>query len=836
VQSFIVTDSSKIDQTLTVSSISDKTFDAEDFVVEATSSSGLPVDIEIISGPAVMVDANTVSLDGVIGEVIVQLSQAGDGTYNPAPIQYERFTVTKSLVSLTTLEANGRLAEGTSGVVQFRRVNDDLSESLTVNISVAGTATPGEDYSALPDTVTFPAGEEFVTLDVTPLAGTQVVGDASVTVEVTPDAHYDVADPDQVTLTLELLEAPTILSGGPSRETFYVGEPFEYVFEIIGSPAPSVTVSGLPGWLSFDGDKTLSGTPGPSDSGSTADLLVTATNGSGTDTLNITFDVVFETADMVILNPANNAFHYADELLTLEGEMNLTYGVFHQEETEWSSDIDGVLGAGLTVDVSDLSTGFHEISLTGTNGQSVQSSTSVILEVRPPLAEPRILAQPESASGFVTLDASFSAEAEGLGTLSYQWLKDGEPLANNDRISGAQTPNLEVANLVDTDDGFYSLEVTNDLGSTISDPARLNVLDIPSTYVYLDFGTNIDDPGPNWNTVGDEPISTDFINWLSGEITSNVAIEKIAVVGDGLQLSGAENTWGVREVIPEWGDPLALSDRMWVDENEQARLRIHNLTPGAKYDIEIASSFAATSVAGSEAGVFRVEGASGLVEGFNAFTGESRGTEVRWVSRGPNDAGDEESEEGWLYWPRVEADTNGEIQIYLEALGGLSRVSVNAMRLIELTGSDSIQPSQLEIWRELYFGSLENEGEAADDANPTGDGLVNLLKYAVGLNPLVVAGSEERKIVSLQSAGDQRVVDLRIPEVLERPDIRYFVEYSEDLQSWNPIAEADGGPNFQPLPDTVATDAQRLGDIVRIPLSADITENGFFRLHVEWVD
>jgi hypothetical protein len=447
------------------------------------------------------------------------------------------------------------------------------------------------------------------------------------------------------------------------------------------------------------------------------------------------------------------------------------------------------------------------------------------------------LAEPESASGFVTLDASFSAVAEGLGTLSYQWLKDGEPLANNDRISGAQTPNLEVANLVDTDDGFYSLEVTNDLGSTISDPARLNVLDIPSTYVYLDFGTNIvDDPAPNWNTVGDEPISTDFINWLSGEVTSDVAIENIAVVGDGLKLSGAENTWGVREVVPEWGDPLALSDRMWVNANEQARLRIHNLTPGAKYDIEIASSFAASSNAGSEAGVFRVEGSSGLVEGFNAFTGESRGTEVRWVSRGPNDAGNEESEEGWLYWPQVEADAAGEIQIHLEAFGGLSRVSVNAMRLLELTGSDSIQPSQLAIWRELYFGSLENEGDAADNANPAGDGLVNLLKYAVGLNPLVVATSEERKIIYLQSDGDQRYVDLRIPAALERPDIRYFVEYSEDLQSWNAIAEAEVGANFQPLPGTVATGAQRVGDIVRIPLSSEITENGFFRLHVQWVE
>lgn len=93
IQSFLVTDPNKSDQTLTVASISDKTVNAEDFSVAATATSGLPVNIEIVSGPAVMVDATTVSLEGTPGEVIVKVSQEGDGTFNPAPIQYKRFTV-----------------------------------------------------------------------------------------------------------------------------------------------------------------------------------------------------------------------------------------------------------------------------------------------------------------------------------------------------------------------------------------------------------------------------------------------------------------------------------------------------------------------------------------------------------------------------------------------------------------------------------------------------------------------------------------------------------------------------------------------------------------------
>jgi hypothetical protein len=739
-------------------------------------------------------------------------------------------------ISLTALEPRGRLAEGTPAVLQFRRLGGGLSQSLTVDILVGGTAVSGVDYQALPDMVTFPAGQEFVTLEVTPLGSTQVEGEATVAVEIAADTHYKISAWKDATVALELLEAPTILSGGPSRDTFYVGESFSYDLEIIGSPFPSVSVSGLPTWLSFDGDKTLSGTPTPADAGSTVDLIVTAENASGEDSLNLSFAIAFEEAEMVILNPSNEAVHYADELLTLQGEMNLTYGVLHLEETEWTSDIDGVLGAGLTIDVSALSTGFHQISLTGTNGQSVTSSTSVILEVRPPLGKPRILEHPQSDRVFATLDAAFSGSAEGLGTLAYQWLKDGEPVENSDRISGAQTPNLELTQLIEADDGFYSLQVTNNQGTTSSNPARLEVLDLPSVYLYLDFGNNLDDPSPNWNTLAGETISTNFLNWFSGTVTCSVAIEKIAVTGDGLRLSGAENTWGSRQVAPEWADPQVLADRMWVDAGDQARLRIYNLTPGAQYDIEIASSFDASGTAGSSAGEFRVEGVNGLVEGFNAHTGLSLGTNVRWVSRGPNDGGDEESQEGWLYWPEVEADTNGEIQIHLEAFGGLSRISVNAMRLLELTENDLIEPSQIAIWRDLYFGSMENEGDAADSANPSGDGLANLLKYAVGLNPLVAATGEEREIISLQTEGSNWSVDLRIPEVLDRPDIHYIVEYSEDLETWLPVAEAIGETTFQPVAGTYATGTERVGDVVRIPLSADITENGFFRLRIGWVN
>lgn len=43
--------------------------------------------------------------------------------------------------------------------------------------------------------------------------------------------------------------------------------------------------------------------------------------------------------------------------------------------------------------------------------------------------------------------------------------------------------------------------------------------------------------------------------------------------------------------------------------------------------------------------------------------------------------------------------------------------------------------SGIELWRQTYFGSTVNSGAAANNSDADGDGLVNLLEFACGLNP-----------------------------------------------------------------------------------------------------
>jgi chitodextrinase len=84
----------------------------------------------------------------------------------------------------------------------------------------------------------------------------------------------------------------------------------------------------------------------------------------------------------------------------------------------------------------------------------------------------------------------------------------------------------------------------------------------------------------------------------------------------------------------------------------------------------------------------------------------------------------------------------------------------------------------IETWRDDYFGQTDNTGDAADDADPDGDGIVNLLEYALGSEP---DSSASRPDVTSQ------ILDLKL-QITFTPqcsDITYIIEASSDLSDWS---------------------------------------------------
>jgi hypothetical protein len=86
-------------------------------------------------------------------------------------------------------------------------------------------------------------------------------------------------------------------------------------------------------------------------------------------------------------------------------------------------------------------------------------------------------------------------------------------------------------------------------------------------------------------------------------------------------------------------------------------------------------------------------------------------------------------------------------------------------------------PASLAEWR-AHFG-------ANDNANPSADGLVNLIKYALRLDPARPALPTERPSGTLTAIGGSRYLTLTVPRLTRRGDVDYIVEVSNDMLTWN---------------------------------------------------
>ncbi|CAG0981063.1 hypothetical protein PHYC_01768 [Phycisphaerales bacterium] len=80
--------------------------------------------------------------------------------------------------------------------------------------------------------------------------------------------------------------------------------------------------------------------------------------------------------------------------------------------------------------------------------------------------------------------ATFITGANGLGTITYQWRKDGIDLADGptgegSAIIGATTPVLNVSGAQFADEGNYDCIVTSNCGQATSNPAALDITDPP---------------------------------------------------------------------------------------------------------------------------------------------------------------------------------------------------------------------------------------------------------------------------------------------------------------------------------------------------------------------
>ena len=138
-------------------------------------------------------------------------------------------------------------------------------------------------------------------------------------------------------------------------------------------------------------------------------------------------------------------------------------------------EISGTTTAVLTIsDVQLTNDGNYTVIVTNFGG-SVTSSVAVLTVQSSPV----IVVQPTNQAMAVGSTATFAVTAIGMVPLRYQWQMNGTNLVNGGPISGATTNVLIITNAQTTNDGNYTVVITNFAGSVTSSIAVLTVTNIP---------------------------------------------------------------------------------------------------------------------------------------------------------------------------------------------------------------------------------------------------------------------------------------------------------------------------------------------------------------------
>jgi hypothetical protein len=121
---------SKIPQTITFGALSQQEVGDVPFPLNATASSGLPVSLEVLSGPATL-SGNVVTLTGW-GTVTVSASQPGNGTYSAAPNVVQSFFV---VLPNNTIASPQRLSDGTFEFAFYGAVGSNYTLQASTSLT-----------------------------------------------------------------------------------------------------------------------------------------------------------------------------------------------------------------------------------------------------------------------------------------------------------------------------------------------------------------------------------------------------------------------------------------------------------------------------------------------------------------------------------------------------------------------------------------------------------------------------------------------------------------------------------------------------------------------------
>lgn len=283
--------------------------------------------------------------------------------------------------------------------------------------------------------------------------------------------------------------APTLdVQSQPQRQFVIVGASATFKVAATGNPSP--TYQWQKNGANIDGATSATYTIGTtqfSDAGLYS-VVVTAGTASFTSTpaqLQV-FPVGTQIPAIVILAQPTDQEVTIGQPVTFSVEAVGTTAPTYQ----WRKNdvvIAGATSATYTIASAQLSdAGVY--TLTVTDGANTASTTGATLTVRSssPTTAPIITAQPSARTANTGATTSFTVTATGDPAPSYQWRRNGTPLANGtsssgSAIGGANTDTLTISGVTAGDAGDYTVVVSNSAGAVTSAAAALTVGSAPAS-------------------------------------------------------------------------------------------------------------------------------------------------------------------------------------------------------------------------------------------------------------------------------------------------------------------------------------------------------------------
>ncbi len=205
-----------------------------------------------------------------------------------------------SLPTVTVSATDSAAAEpAATGTFTFTRTGSTAA-ALTVNYSVAGTATSGSDYTSLGTSISIPAGSASATRTVTPIDDSTVESAETVILTLSANAAYTVGSPSAGTVTIadNDIVLPTVTVSATDNAAAEPAATGTFTFTRTGSTAAALTVNySVAGTATSGSDYTSLGTS----------ISIPAGSASATRTVTPIDDSTVESAETVILTLSANA-------------------------------------------------------------------------------------------------------------------------------------------------------------------------------------------------------------------------------------------------------------------------------------------------------------------------------------------------------------------------------------------------------------------------------------------------------------------------------------------------------------------------------------------------